>query len=102
MPEIPEPEVRVTRYEVSCLPQSHREHKNFKILVEQHRGGMWSANDGPFGLTADGRWAADPSRIDYRHTEDTALRLARAAAPHMTCNGHTVAEALQDQEAGRG
>lgn len=101
--EIPAAEVHVTRYEVSCLPQGHREHKNFKVIVERHRGGMWSASDGLLVLAADGEWVTDPLGARHRHDEDTALQLAREAAPHMkTFNGHTVAEALQNQEIDRG
>ncbi|MEU4410709.1 hypothetical protein AB0F88_39915 [Streptosporangium sp. NPDC023963] len=98
MSEIPEPEVRVTRYEVSCLPLGHPEYKNFKVIVERHRDGRWSASDGLLALTSGGAWVIDPSCVAHRHSEEFALQLARAAAPHVTCNGHTVADALRDRE----
>ncbi|MGW4422570.1 hypothetical protein [Streptosporangium sp. NPDC004631] len=96
MSEIPEPGVRVTRYEVSCLPEEHREYKNYKIAVERHRDGRWSAHDGYMQLTAAGAWV-EPRGLEHLHDGETALRLAREAAPHMTTfNGHTVAEALSE------
>ena len=97
MPEsTPEVFTRATRYEVSCLPPDHREYKNYRISVERHRDGRWSAHDGYMQLTADGTWV-EPRGLDHLHDAATALHLARQAAPHMTTfNGHTVAEALNE------
>ncbi|MFC3986492.1 hypothetical protein [Streptosporangium jomthongense] len=87
--------VEVTRYEVSCLRPDQREYKNYKILVERYRDGLWFAHDGLMRLAADGEWV-ESRGLDHLHDEETALRLARQAAPHLTCNGHTVAEALSE------
>lgn len=95
----PEVFVSVTRYEVSCLLPDHREYKNYKINVERHRDGRWSANDGFRELNVNGEWGLVAYGVRHRHDEETALRLARQAAPHMTCNGHTMAEALADGKA---
>jgi hypothetical protein len=107
MPEIPEPEVRVTRYEVSCLPRDDRNARYFKVTVEWRGSDRWAVMDGPEAYAADGTKDYEPSpsnREDdwlalYRFDLDTALALAKEVAPLMTCNGHTVADALRDQEA---
>jgi len=53
-------------------------------------------------LNADGEWVNQPDRDErdeawfarHRFDLDTALQLARAAAPHVRCNGSTLAEVL--------
>lgn len=86
--------VEVARYEVSCLPRGHREYRHYKINVERSRDG-WLVHDGYMRLTENGAWV-EPNGIGPLHEEAVALRLAREAAPHLTCNAHTVAEALSE------
>lgn len=106
MSEIPEPEVRVTRYEVSCLPEGDINADPYTLTVEYRGRGLWAVMDGPFAYNADCVKDYEPrssSREDdwlatHRFDLDTALALAKRTAPLMTCNGHTVADALRDRE----
>ncbi|MEV0831458.1 MULTISPECIES: hypothetical protein [Streptosporangiaceae] len=106
MPEIPAPQVRVTRYEVSCLPEDDINADPYTPAVEYRGRGLWAVMDGPFALNADGVKDYEPrptSREDdwlaaHRFDLDAALALAKRTAPTMTCNGHTVADALRDRE----
>ncbi|TYB69669.1 hypothetical protein FXF51_05775 [Nonomuraea sp. PA05] len=100
---IPEPEMRVTRYEFCCLPEGHIDAPHFTISVEYRGRGLWAVLDGPFALDADGRKDYEPrpsSREDdwlatHRFDLDTAKRIAVKAAKVQTVNGHTVADVLQ-------
>jgi hypothetical protein len=100
--EVPEPAVRPTRYEVSCLPEDNINAHHFTILVEHRGGDRWAVKDGFYCLGTDGDWEYEsiPSeRTDewlatHRFDLDTALRLAKEAAPEMTANGWTVADVL--------
>ncbi|MFN2636853.1 MAG: hypothetical protein ABR585_07500 [Gemmatimonadaceae bacterium] len=121
MLEIPAPEVRVTRYEVSCLPPDDINALAYTLTVEWREGDRWAVKTSGACLNADGvkswghHWedgrepvtdeemdAHEVSRqawVDaHRFDEETALRIAREVAPTMTCMGHTVAEALADRE----
>jgi hypothetical protein len=121
MSEIPDPEVRVTRYEVSCLPEGDTDADAHTLTVEYRGGGLWAVKTRGACLNADGvkswghHWedgrepvtdeelrAHEASRqawLDaHRFDEETALQIARKAAPAMTCMGHTVADALRDRE----
>jgi hypothetical protein len=99
---IPEPEVRTTRYEVSCLPPGHVSARSYTIYVKQTSDGQWIATDNRRCLNRAGEWVVDPSGVHVRHDEQTALRLAKAAAPLMTVDGWTVADALARAEADHG
>lgn len=98
----PEPTVRVTRYEVSCLPEGHDAKFAMTINVEYRDRGLWAVMHMGEALGADGEWDYEPSpsnREDdwletHRFDLDTALRLAKEAAPKMTVNGYTVADLL--------
>lgn len=123
--DLPEPTVRVTRYEVSCLPEelSDAYAGNFTITVEYRGEGLWGVFHGEHRkLGADGTWSwgyrwqggdrepvTDEERDDYergrqewlrahRFDEETALRLAREAAPHIKLRHFTVADALSRAE----
>jgi hypothetical protein len=104
---IPEPEVRVTRYAVSCLPEGDINARHYMLTVEYRGRGLWAVMDGPFAFDAEGRKDYEPqpsSREDdwlarYRFDLDTAREIAKRAAPLMTVNGHTVADALARAEA---
>jgi hypothetical protein len=96
---IPEPEERVTRYEVSCIPRDDINATLFTVYVKQTGDGLWIATDNKRCLNAAGEWVVDRSGLYVRHDKETALRLAKAAAPGMTVNGWTVADALTRAEA---
>jgi hypothetical protein len=103
MADFPEPSVRVTRYEVSCLPEDNINHRYFKLHVEHRGSGHWIVcQDGlpRLCLGRDGTWeyesAVDDEWIAMRtFDEETALALAREAAPDVTVNGYSVAHFLQ-------
>lgn len=96
---IPKPEVRVTRYEVSCIPRDDVNARSFTVYVKQTSDGLWIATDNHRCLNAAGEWVVDRSGLYVRHDKETALRLAEAAAPEMTAYGLTVADALARAEA---
>jgi len=106
MPEIPAAKVRVTRYDVSCLPEDDINARAFTLTVEWRGGDRWAVMDGPFALDANGVQDYEPrssAREDdwlatHRFDEQTALELARRAAQKMTVNGWTVADALAARE----
>lgn len=103
MSEIPAPDVRVTRYDVSCIPESHIDAPHLTVTVEYRGRGKWAVLDGMFAYDADGNCSFEPSpsnREDdwlaaHRFDLDTALALARRVAPTMTVNGHSVADVLR-------
>lgn len=102
--DLPEPTVRVTRYEVCALPEGHELRRHFIIHVEP-RGDRWAVVQ-PFQpapcLGSDGEWDWEPqlsSRTDewiatHRFDLETALELAKREAPKLTVNGRTAADFL--------
>lgn len=101
-----EPTVRVTRYEVSCVSPGNINAPHFTITVEW-RGTVdgadrWAVCHFKQCLGVDGEWSWEPSpsnrdddwKTAHRFDLDTALRLAKEAAPKMTVNGRTAADAL--------
>lgn len=101
-----EPTVRATRYTVSLLPEGDINANLYEITVEE-RGQLdgttlWAACRMGRCLNRRGRWDYEmqpSSRTDrwiagHRFDFDTALRLAKKAAPPITVNGWTVADAL--------
>lgn len=103
---IPEPTVQVTRYEVSCLPEDDDAKFSMTINVEYRGRDLWAVVRMGEALGVDGEWEYEPSpsnREDgwletHRFDLDTALRLAKEAAPKMTVNGYTVADLLAMHE----
>lgn len=104
----PAPQVRATRYEVSLLPEDDINYRLFRVLVEERDGYGWTVHDGHACLSAAGVWDGvgvsvygnDEAWIAaHRFDLDTALRLAREAAPGVTVNGVTAAEALRRRQA---
>jgi hypothetical protein len=91
-----EPAVRVSRYTVSCLPESEVDRGSWDIDVEERGGGRWAVlkRVGQC-LGSDGRFVYEPSpsnRTDeflaaHRFGLDEALALARRAAPEVVVNG---------------
>jgi hypothetical protein len=111
---MPEPEVRVTQYTVSLLPESYGEYYHWIVTVEYRGKGKWAVLHFSFCLGSDGGWDYEPSpsnREDdwlatHRFDEETALALAREHAPKVSVNGLTPAGILARHpellEAGRG
>jgi hypothetical protein len=95
-------EVRVTRYEVSCLPEGHDARSSMTITVEYRGRDLWAVMRHGSALSVDTKWDCEPSpsnREDdwlesHRFDLDTALRLAEDAAPKLRVNGYTVADCL--------
>lgn len=101
MTDIPEPTVRPTRYVVSCFPLDH-EDSHFDLSVEYRGRNLWAVVRLSSCLGVDGTWSygSIPSEREdewlssHRFDLVTALRLAKDAAPHITVNGYTIADAL--------
>lgn len=117
---VPEPEVRVTRYLVSCLPETHIDASLFTMIVEYRGSGRWAVERsgayydadwnrswGPPGdkepVTAQERAAAEQAHQEwltrFRFDEQAALELAKRLAPAIEYRGYTVADALARAEA---
>lgn len=118
MTPIPEPTERVTRYEVSCVPEDHVDADMFTVTVQYRGNGRWAVQRGEHRfLGADGTWSlafgwdrepvtdeeiaayenAHQAWLDaHRFDEETARRLAREAASKITIRGYTAADALAD------
>lgn len=113
-PGQPEPIVQATRYTVNCLPEDGLDSHVFEITVEYRGDNRWAVKRHSQCLAADGTWDYEmrPSEREddwlaaHRFDLNTALKLAKEAAPHVTVNGFTVADALrmaqQRTEASRG
>jgi len=99
---IPEPTVRATRYEVSCLPEGHIDVHHFTVAVEYRGDGQWAVCRHRQCLGTDGFWSWEsiPSEREdewiatHRFSLDEARALAKDAARKITCNGLTVADVL--------
>lgn len=96
-------------YQVSCLPLDHRAARHLSVWVKWRGRGLWAVtDDGGRCLNANGEWVWEPqvsSRTDawiagHRFDLDTALRLAKEAAPHLTVNDLTVADVLEGKTRG--
>jgi hypothetical protein len=120
MTEIPEPSVQPWKYLVSCLPEGHADWDLFTIQVERRNGGLWAVIQRSQLLGADGTWSwgfewsghiegpatdAEQELHDkeqeawtaaHHFDHDTALRLAKEAAPKLQYRGYTVADALAE------
>jgi hypothetical protein len=102
MTALPTPTVQPTAYRVSLLPEDDVNHR-FYVLTVEYRQGRWAVTNGDSCLGADGTWAdevkphgrGDEWLAAHRFDLDTALRLAQAAAPHVTVNGRTAADAYR-------
>lgn len=100
----PDPEVRVTRYEVSCIPEDHETRFSLTVAVECRGRGKWAVLNAPYCLGSDGEWEYEmrPSERDdewlatHRFDLETALELAKREAPLMRVNGWTVPRILAD------
>ena len=105
--DTPATSVRATRYEVSCIPEDNVNARHFTLKVEYRGRGLWAVTDGIDCLDRSGEWSYEriPSNREdewlatHRFDLDTALGLAKKAAPKMTVNGYTVAHVLARHEA---
>lgn len=95
--------VEVTRYTVSVLPEGSVNRGHYDVTVDWRGPGRWAVCWLGYCLGADGEWDYEPSpsnREDdwleaHRFDVDTALALAREAAPNVTVNGMTALECVQ-------
>jgi hypothetical protein len=94
---------QATEYEVSILPEGDINRHVFAITVEYRGVGQWAVTRHGSCLGADGTWAEGVKPYDrgddwlaaHRFDLDTALALARKAAPHVVVNGHTATDAYR-------
>jgi hypothetical protein len=101
----PEAVARPTQYTVNCLAEDGIDSHVFAITVEYRGRDLWAVKRHGENLGADGTWdyESTPSNREdewlatHRFDLDTALRLAKEAAPRVTVNGFTVADALRMQ-----
>lgn len=102
-PQGAEPRVQPVEYEVCSLAGDDINSLSFTITVRYRGEGRWAVQRGEHScLGADGEWAQGVKEYDrgetwlnnHRFDLDTALRLAKEAAPKVTVNGYTVADAL--------
>jgi hypothetical protein len=97
--------VQATEYAVCSLPPHHPRARHFRITVEwrgrdEQGRDRWAVCHMGECLSLDGAWDYEPSssgRDDawlaaHRFNLDTALRLARQAAPAVTVNNVTAAD----------
>lgn len=91
----PRPTARPTRYTVTCVPpDSSSDAHVWALQVEERRDGSWVVSDGFHEwMDTSGTWQDRPFP-QCLHDLDTALRLAREAAPHVIVNGLTPQAAL--------
>jgi hypothetical protein len=102
MTAVPEPTVQPTRYVVSCFQPDDHEGAVFNLSVEYRGRGLWAVVRLGYCLGADGQWSYEsiPSEREddwlaaHRFDLEQAIRLAKEAAPDVTVNGYTVADAL--------
>jgi hypothetical protein len=93
-----EPTVRATRYEVSLLPEDDINYRHYALKVERRRDGAWIVTDGFRWMDTELTFHDRPYE-QCLHDLETALRLAREAAPHVRVNRWTAADALRQREA---
>jgi hypothetical protein len=93
--------VEATTFTVSLLPYDHIDAPLFALAVEKRSEGTWAVMRMRHCLGVGGEWDFEPSpsnREDewlatHRFDLDTALTLAREAAPAVRVNGRTAADA---------
>lgn len=96
-PRMPLPTVRVTRYEVSCLPPDHHHAADFTVTVECDEQGRWMVRRGAQVLSQEGVWVPEPGPFErtreweqaHLFTEAEAVRLARVAVPNLRAGDRT-------------
>lgn len=104
---VPEPTVRVTRYEVGCLPEGHELAPHLSVAVEYRGRGKWAVTRFGECLNADGEWDHEvrPSEREdgwlatHRFDLDEALERAKRAIPGLSTAGWTVEKVLAHEAA---
>ena len=106
-----EPTVQPVKYQVSCLPDSMNgiDYEAFALDVEYTGLGRWAVRKHSRCLDVDGRWDYEPRPLEreddwldtHRFDLDTALELAKRAAPHVKVNGWTVERVLAEEAAAK-
>ena len=99
----PSPYAIATQYAVTLLPETDINSPFYEITVDYRGHGLWAITRHRECMNHDGGWDWEPipsEREDdwlaaHRFDLDTALRLAKEAAPHVTVNGITAVEALR-------
>jgi hypothetical protein len=102
MPDLPV-HVEVTSYLVSCLPANYGARRHFMLTVEYRGPDSWAVCSSGGVYSVDGHWTSEPSSSErgddwkalYRMSLEQALAFAQRLAPALTCNGVTVATALE-------
>lgn len=100
--------VQPTQYTVSILPEDDLYYDIYAVTVEYRGPECWAVMRGRRCLGADGVWDLgqryndDQWMASHRFDLDTALRLAREAAPNVKTNGWTAAEVLAELSRGDG
>lgn len=101
MIDLPVPIVRPTEYTVSLLPEGDVNAHPYAITVQYWGGGRWAVVHLGSCLGRDGTWDYGVKEYDrgddwlnaHRFERETALQLAREAAPKVTVNGITALQA---------
>jgi hypothetical protein len=97
----PEVTVRTSRYTVTCVPaDSAPDAYVWALHVEEKRDGNWVVTDG-FGYLNPDLVFEDRPYPQCLFPVDTALALAKEAAPLVIINGRTVTQALELADAWR-
>jgi hypothetical protein len=99
----PEAYAIATRFAVNLLPETDINAHSYEITVDYRGNGLWAVVRHHQCMNAQGEWSWEsiPSEredewvAEHRFDLDTALRLAKEAAPGVTVNGCTAAEALK-------
>jgi hypothetical protein len=100
----PEARARCTKWVVNCLPEDDINAPAFELQVAYRGRGLWAVLRHGACLSNTGEWdwehipseRADEWLATHRFDFNTALDLAKEAAPKVIVNGHTVTEALAD------
>ena len=106
MIELPVATCQPTEYHVSILPETDINRHVFTILVQYRGEGRWAVTRHGSCLGTDGTWELGVKEYDrgaewlaaHRFDLEKALRLAREAAPKVTVNGCSAAEAYRQRD----
>ena len=97
--------VEPTTYTVSILPDDNVNASHYRIEVVWRAPGSWAVLHGGWCLGVDGAWEYEmqpSSRTSdwlarHRFDFETALRMAREAAPDVECNTITARQVYERQ-----
>lgn len=94
--------MQVTEYTVSLLPEGP-DASSYEITVSYRGRGLWAVARHRMCLGGDGEWdweslpseRAEEWLLAHRFDLDTALRLAKEAAPGIVVNGRSAVDAVK-------